>query len=110
MTWWRYVKVAVEIFFGMCQLSEMQRQSNYFHYLYVMRSPAGLHKIGCSRQPTVRAQQLQCELGMPIVLVHTKRVRRDAFRRESAAKRKLAQFNVFGEWFAIPLDLAIAAL
>ena len=88
----------------------MASESNYYHKLYIAQSPAGLHKIGCSRTPKRRTQELANALGCDVALMHTRVIKRDGMRREAAVHRKLAEFNVFGEWFAVSLEQARAAV
>ena len=81
------------------------------HYIYVAVASNGFCKIGCTRTPDLRLQQLRRSLNdAALNMVHVRRVERDAFRVERAIHYRLAAHRIAREWFAVSPERAIAVI
>jgi hypothetical protein len=78
--------------------------------VYVMASACGLVKIGRSNQPAHRARVLGWERGKAVALAYATEIRPDASVVEAVAHQSLAEHRAHGEWFAVPVNDAIATV
>ena len=81
-------------------------------HVYAMKSADGPIKIGVSRNPDQRREELQREFAASITVVGSAIVynRRLAFRAEKIAHRILAAVRIKGEWFDVTKEEAIDAI
>jgi hypothetical protein len=81
-------------------------------FVYVVRGEHGLAKIGVTTNPNARLATLRTASGFPIdfAFVGSADSANSAFRIEREAHRVLDRHRVEGEWFDIPVELAIATV
>jgi hypothetical protein len=89
--------------------------SERHRFYYVAKSSGGLSKLGMAYDPAARLPALRREAGEPVELVWTSpadwpsaRLGVDAV--ESVACQELVHRHAFGEWFFVPVEVAIEAL
>lgn len=82
-------------------------QADIAGFVYVMREPDGLYKIGESSDVLQRKGDLECELGVKLVLVYTIPCK-DQHIAEAFLHRFFAHKRVKGEWFTLDdQDIAV---
>lgn len=76
--------------------------------VYVAHAPlTGLVKIGRARTPAWRVKDMMCASGFRIELVHIVECGERARDVEKAVHAHLAEHRSVGEWFAVPVQIAI---
>ena len=92
---------------------EIPRYSKDFsdgRMLYALQTEYGRIKIGYSIDISRRIRQLENLGGSKIVKSYFSDFYLNAPQVESKVHRKLKQFNVFGEWYELPFDLAVKVI
>lgn len=79
-------------------------------FAYVIRGDHGLVKIGRSADPEARLASLQTASPFHLDLAHVMPVAGSAFDIEQEAHAILDRYRRAGEWFACPVDVAVAAI
>lgn len=78
--------------------------------LYVMRSVAGLVKVGISGNPALRSRALTAEAKGPVTVAWSRRVPSGKARRiEAKVLHGLRSWHHRGEWFTCSAEVAIQA-
>ncbi len=77
--------------------------------MYVIEGPSAV-KVGVARVPTDRLAQLQTGNPDPLRLVWSMPIAGDAYAVEAEAHSMLERHRLNGEWFAIPTEVAVAAV
>lgn len=72
-------------------------------YVYLLRSEIGLYKIGRSKSPLDRVEQLKCGIPIELELLHSVSCE-DYFRAEAELHRRYAPKRVKGEWFRLDAE------
>lgn len=80
-----------------CQISNNKKT-----FVYILKSAAGLYKIGISEQPYKRCKTLQKTHGYALEVVNTKECanRKEALATEKYLHSLHAPYRVEGEWFS----------
>lgn len=78
-------------------------------FVYVVQGQEAV-KIGVTRDLTGRLSNLQTGSSHPLSMAYSTRVRGDAYAVEAEAHSMLARHRIGGEWFAVPADVAVAAI
>jgi hypothetical protein len=77
-------------------------------YIYLIQSlENGYYKIGISKHPTKRLQQLQTGNASPLKLIDTYHTEH-ANKIEHALQRRYSHFNKEGEWFDLSISEEVA--
>lgn len=71
--------------------------------VYLLQSDDGFYKVGVSKKPAKRVQQLQTGNAVNIKLIEVYETD-DAFLLERSLKNRYAIYRVKGEWFDLPLE------
>jgi len=80
----------------------MRKRTNKPGFVYLLRNPeTGLHKIGESKVPAIRALAVGERLASPLVLVHLIHTPVCARRLEEAMHDHFGLRRVRGEWFRL---------
>lgn len=77
------------------------------NFVYLLRSDNGYYKIGVSKHPAKRVNQLQTGSSHRIVLIEMFQTA-NAFLLEKSLKNKYSPYHVSGEWFDLPFEEKIA--
>jgi hypothetical protein len=79
----------------------------YRQELYLAESPAGFHKIGISKHPETRIEQLKIPGVLDLVLLHHIPTM-FARKTERLVHDALQDYRVSPEWFRLPAELVEA--
>ena len=79
-------------------------------FVYVVDNGRGNHKVGWTVNPTARLATLQTGSPDALRFAYVAAASGKGFEIEQAAHEILANHRGSGEWFAIPADMAVAAL
>lgn len=78
-------------------------------FVYVVQGQEAV-KVGVTRDLAGRLSQLQTGSPHTLEMAYSTRVRGDAYAVEAEAHAMLARHRIGGEWFAVPADVAVAAI
>ena len=95
------------------RLGSGQQSGDTGGFVYVIRGEHGLVKVGVSTNPSARMAQLRTASPFPLTFAYVAAVEGragNAYLVEQAAHGLLARHAMAGEWFDVPIDMAVAAI